>query len=109
MNCKEGHGDTPLRFQLHPVRQAASKCRNGASPADSVARMQACPIHDSFSARQEGEDDDMNVICMGGQVAGNARVKELPRTSLQARLGGAGRHRRRLAKVAILKGMEAAS
>jgi hypothetical protein len=26
MNCKEGAGDSPLRFQLHPFRRAASKC-----------------------------------------------------------------------------------
>ena len=68
--------------------------------------MRACLIHECFSARQGVEDDDMNVVCLGGHVVGNAVAWELVRTFLQARFSGAARHRRRLAKVASLERTE---
>ena len=74
--------------------------------ANKVPGVRACLIHECFSARQGVEDDDMNVICLGGQVVGNALAWELVRTFLQARFSGAERHRRRLAKVASLERTE---
>jgi ribose 5-phosphate isomerase B len=75
--------------------------------ANKVPGVRACLIHECFSARQGVEDDDMNVICLGGQVVGKALAWELVRTFLQARFSGAERHRRRLAKVASLESTEA--
>ena len=49
-------------------------------------------IHECFSAHQGVEDDDMNVICLGGHVVGNAVAWELVRTFLQARCSGGKRH-----------------
>jgi len=63
-------------------------------------------IHESFSAHQGVEDDDMNVICLGGRVIGSALAWELLRAFLEARFSGAERHRRRLAKVASLESRE---
>ncbi len=60
-------------------------------------------IHETFSARQRVEDDDPNVICLGGLVVGHALAWELVRTFLAARFSGAERHRRRLGKVAALE------
>ena len=72
--------------------------------ANKVAGVRACLIHETFSARQGVEDDDLNLLCLGGLVVGHAAAWELVRTFLAARFSGAERHRRRLAKVAALEG-----
>ena len=72
----------------------------GASiAANKVAGARAALIHDVFSAHQGVEDDDMNIVCLGGKVIGSALAWELIVTFLAARFSGALRHRRRLAKV----------
>lgn len=68
--------------------------------ANKLAGVRACLLHDTFSAHQGVEDDDLNVICLGGLVVGHALAWELVQTFLAARFSGADRHRRRLAKVA---------
>jgi len=68
-----------------------------------------CLIHESFSAHQGVEDDDMNMICLGGRVVANTFAWELVRAFLQARFSGAERHQRRLAKVAGLESKGAES
>src|SRR5665213_2300365 len=76
----------------------------GASVAgNKVAGVRACLIHEVFSAHQGVEDDDLNMICLGGLVVGHALAWELVQTFLAARFSGAERHRRRLAKVAALE------
>ena len=65
--------------------------------------VRACLIHDPFSAHQGVEDDDLNMICLGGLVVGQALAWELVRTFLTARFSGAERHRRRLSKMAALE------
>ena len=76
----------------------------GASvTANKVAGVRACLIHETFSARQGVEDDDMNLICLGGLVVGHATAWELVQTFLIAQFSGAARHCRRLAKVAELE------
>ena len=77
--------------------------------SNKVPGVRACLIHECFSAHQGVEDDDMNVICLGGHVVGYALAWELVRTFLQARFSGAERHRRRLAKVARLESRETES
>jgi ribose 5-phosphate isomerase B len=76
----------------------------GASvAANKVPGVRACLIHETFSAHQGVEDDDLNMICLGGLVVGHALAWELVRTFLAARFSGAVRHCRRLAKVAALE------
>ena len=76
----------------------------GAAVAvNKVHRVRACLISDTFSARQGVEDDDLNIICLGGRVIGHSLAWELVQTFLDARFSGAERHRRRLAKVAALE------
>jgi ribose 5-phosphate isomerase B len=70
--------------------------------ANKVAGVRACLIHETFSAHQGVEDDDLNMICLGGLVVGHALAWELVQAFLAARFSGAERHRRRLAKVAEL-------
>jgi len=68
--------------------------------ANKVPGVRACLIHETFSARQGVEDDDLNVICLGGLVVGPEAAWELVQIFLAARFSGLERHRRRLAKVA---------
>jgi ribose 5-phosphate isomerase B len=76
----------------------------GASiAANKVAGVRACLIHDTFSAHQGVEDDDLNLLCLGGLVVGHALAWEYVQTFLAARFTGAERHLRRLAKVANLE------
>lgn len=71
--------------------------------ANRIPGVRAALINDPFSAHQGVEDDDMNVICLGGRVVGYALAWDLIRTFLTASFSGAERHRRRLAKVAALE------
>ncbi|MCZ7661710.1 MAG: RpiB/LacA/LacB family sugar-phosphate isomerase [Thermoleophilia bacterium] len=67
--------------------------------ANKVPGIRAGTAHDTFSAHQGVEDDDMNVLCLGARVVGRELALELVHTFLGARFSGAERHRRRLAKV----------
>ena len=76
----------------------------GASvAANKVPGVRACLIHETFSAHQGVEDDDLNVIALGGLVVGYALAWDLVQTFLAARFSGAERFRRRLAKIADLE------
>lgn len=76
----------------------------GASiAANKVAGVRACLIHEAFSAHQGVEDDDLNLMCLGGLVVGHALAWELVQTFLGASFSGAERHRRRVAKVEALE------
>jgi ribose 5-phosphate isomerase B len=72
--------------------------------ANKVAGVRAALITESFSAHQGVEDDDMNVMCLGGQVTGEALSWELVEAFLGAEFKGSERFKRRLAKVAALEG-----
>jgi ribose 5-phosphate isomerase B len=74
-----------------------------AVAANKLTGIRACMCHDSFSARQGVEDDDMNVLCLGARVIGEELAVELVRDFLEARFSGAERHRRRLAKIEALE------
>jgi ribose 5-phosphate isomerase B len=94
------------------VDRGLALCGSGVGAciaSNKVPGVRACLIHECFSAHQGVEDDDMNVICLGGHVVGNALAWELVRIFLQARFSGAERHRRRLAKVARLESRETES
>jgi ribose 5-phosphate isomerase B len=76
----------------------------GASvAANKFPGIRAAVCHDTFSARQGVEDDDMNVLCLGARVISAELAKELVRTFLTARFSGAERHVRRLGKVAAIE------
>lgn len=71
--------------------------------ANKVSKVRAALIVDYFSAHQGVEDDDMNLICLGGRVTGYASAEELVFTFLKAKFIGAERHLRRLKKVENLE------
>jgi ribose 5-phosphate isomerase B len=88
------------------VKRGVAVCGSGVGAsvcANKVAGVRASLIHEHFSAHQGVEDDNLNMICLGGQVVGHALAWELVQTFLAARFSGAERHCRRLAKVAALE------
>ncbi len=88
------------------VDQGIAICGSGVGAcvvANKVNGVRACLIHDPFSARQGVEDDDLNLICLGGLVVGQALAWELVRRFLTSSFSGKARHRRRLEKVSDLE------
>ena len=95
---------------LGEVERGVAVCGSGVGAcvaANKVPGVRAGLVHDVFSAHQGVEDDDMNLICLGGRVVGYALAWDLAKAFLQARFIGGERHRRRLAKVAALESKEA--
>jgi ribose 5-phosphate isomerase B len=94
------------------VDRGVAICGSGVGAcivANKVPGVRACLIHESFSARQGVEDDDMNVICLGGRMIANMFAWELVKVFLEAQFSGLERHRRRVAKVSRLENRELAS
>jgi ribose 5-phosphate isomerase B len=88
------------------VARGLAICGSGVGAciaANKVPGARACLIQDSFSARQGVEDDDLNILCLGGRVVGEELAWELVAVFLAARFSGAERHLRRVAKVAGLE------
>lgn len=76
----------------------------GASVAASkVPGVRAAMCHDTFSARQGVEDDDMNVLSIGARVIGSALAAEVVGAFVRAKFSGAERHARRLGKVKAIE------
>ena len=76
----------------------------GASiAANKIHGIRAALCHDSFSAHQGVEDDDMNVLCLGARVVGEELAVELMRDFLRAAFSNAERHRRRVGKIRTLE------
>jgi len=89
------------------VARGIAICGSGVGAcvaANKVPGVRAGLIHDVYSARQGVEDDDMNVLCLGGRVVGYALARDLVQAFLAARFSGDERFRRRLDKVAALEG-----
>lgn len=76
----------------------------GASvAANKVRGIRAALCHDTYSAHQGVEHDQMNVLCLGARVIGEALAVELVRAFLGATFSGEERHRRRLQKIAAME------
>ncbi len=71
--------------------------------ANKVAVIRACLCHDTYSAHQGVEHDDMNVLCLGARVVGEELARELITAFLNARFSTEERHRRRLRKVLAIE------
>ena len=89
------------------VSRGLAICGSGVGAcvaANKIPGVRAALITDSFSAHQGVEDDDMNIMCLGGQVTGYSLSWELVQTFLKARFKGDERFIRRLAKISELEG-----
>jgi len=71
--------------------------------ANKVPGVRACLCHDTYSAHQGVEHDDMNVLCLGARIVGTELAKELVTAFLNASFNGEERHRRRLEKVETIE------
>jgi len=67
--------------------------------ANKFPGIRAAICHDTFSAHQGVEDDNINVLCLGARVVGPGLAKEIVKVWLSASFSGAERHVRRLGKV----------
>ncbi len=71
--------------------------------ANKVPGVRASLCHDTYSARQGVEHDDMNVLCLGARVIGIELATELVFAFLNARFSREARHQRRLNKVKAIE------
>ena len=88
------------------VERGIAICGSGVGAcftANKVAGVRSALIHESFSAHQGVEDDDMNLLCLGGRVVGFALAWEIIQIYLAAQPVSAERFKRRLAKVAAIE------
>ena len=74
-----------------------------AVAANKIDGIRACLCHDIYSATQGVQHDDLNVLCLGSRIIGEALARELVYGFLQAEFIDAGRFRRRLDKVLALE------
>lgn len=67
--------------------------------ANKIRGIRAAVCHDTYTAHQGVEHDDMNVLCIGARVIGPELALEIVRSFLRARYEPAERHARRLEKL----------
>jgi len=80
-------------------------CGSGAGAAIAAGKItgvRAATVHDTYSAHQAVEHDDLNVLAMGSRVVGPALALEITEAFVSARFSGEERHVRRLAKIETL-------
>ena len=76
----------------------------GASvAANKIPGIRAAVCHDTYSARQGVEHDDMNVLVLGARIIGSELARELVRNFLAAKFTHEERHVRRLGKINALE------
>lgn len=77
-------------------------CGSGAGAAIAACKfpgIRASVCHDTYSARQAVEHDDLNVLCLGSRVLGPSLARTLVDAFVAATFSGEERHMNRLAKV----------
>ena len=93
-------------IRLGAAERALFVCGSGvgaAIAANKAAGIRAAICHDTYSAHQGVEHDDMNVLCIGSEVVGPELAAELARTFLAARFDGGERYVRRLEKIEAME------
>ena len=77
-------------------------CGSGAGvsiAANKIPGIRAAVCHDTYTAHQAVEHDDMNVLCLGARVVGPSLAQDIVTSFLGAAFSGESRHQRRLDKV----------
>jgi ribose 5-phosphate isomerase B len=88
------------------LQRGIAVCGSGvgaAIVANKVAGIRASLINDYFSAHQGVEDDDMNLLCLGGRITGIAVAKELVKVFLEAQFSSGEKYKRRLDKIIAIE------
>jgi ribose 5-phosphate isomerase B len=86
-------------------------CGSGAGvsiAANKFPGIRAAVCHDTYTAHQAVEHDDLNVLCIGARVIGSALACEIAETFLAATFSREERHQRRLNKILAIEGRYAA-
>ncbi|HKU58776.1 MAG TPA: RpiB/LacA/LacB family sugar-phosphate isomerase [Gaiellaceae bacterium] len=89
------------------AERAVLVCGSGVGASVAACKMtgiRAAICHDTYSAHQGVEHDDMNVLCLGSEVVGPSLARELVEAFLGATFIGEGRYLERLQKVAAMEG-----
>lgn len=82
-------------------------CGSGAGACVAANKFQgirAGVAHDGYTAHQMVEHDDVNVLCLGSRVVGQALAEDLVATFIAAKFSRDDRHVRRLDKIRALEG-----
>jgi len=93
-------------IQHGDAQRAVLVCGSGVGAAVAASKMtgiRAAICHDTYSAHQGVEHDDMNVLCLGSEVVGPSLAVELVTTFLNAAFSRAERYLARLEKVAEME------
>lgn len=107
------HSTDPVDFPVYAkqVGQAVQRgeadrgvlvCGSGVGAcvaANKLRGIRAALCHDTYTAHQGVEHDDVNVLCLGGRVVGPALAYDILRSWLTARYIGTGRHKRRVDQI----------
>jgi ribose 5-phosphate isomerase B len=93
-------------IQRGDAERAVLVCGSGVGAAVAACKLigiRAAICHDSYSAHQGVEHDDMNVLCLGSEVVGPSLASELVTLFLAAKFNGGDRYVERLEKVAAME------
>ncbi|HEU0004462.1 MAG TPA: ribose 5-phosphate isomerase B [Terriglobia bacterium] len=88
--------------QLGNADRGVLVCGSGVGAcvaANKLRGIRAALCHDTYTAHQGVEHDDVNVLCLGGRVVGPALTYDILRSWLTARYIGTGRHKRRVDQI----------
>lgn len=88
------------------AQRAIIMCGSGAGVAIAASKfpgVRAAVAHDTYTAHQMVEHDDVQVICLGGRVIGSALAQEILAKFLAAEFSGDDRHARRIAKITAIE------
>jgi ribose 5-phosphate isomerase B len=88
------------------AERAVIVCGSGAGVAVAACKfpgIRACTAHDTYTAHQSVEHDDVNVLCLGARVIGPALAAEIVAAYALAEFTGEERHLRRLAKITAIE------
>ena len=86
--------------------RAVVVCGSGAGVAVAACKIpgiRACTAHDTYTAHQAVEHDDVNVLCLGARVIGPALAAEIVAAFSLAEFSGEERHVRRLGKIKAIE------
>ena len=89
-------------LQLGHADRGVLVCGSGVGAcvaANKLHGIRAALCHDTYTAHQGVEHDDVNVLCLGGRVVGPALTYDILRSWLTARYIGTGRHKRRVDQI----------
>ena len=110
LNTQDDYPDfvVPLAQALaeKQVERGIAICGSGVGAsvvANKISGVRAALINDHFSAHQGVEDDNLNLLCLGGRITGYMAAEEYVQAFLNAKFTGLERHMRRLQKVHLLE------